>query len=399
MAPTPGSRLGQLIDGYKRSHSASDSGLATRIGIARQSLIQWRNGELTSLPKQDNLRAMAIEIGRPYRQVLSAALFDSGYLTDTESNAPRPHDEVLHDAISVLTEASRLTNHPMRQTSSGQWEADPDPRAALPIDWAAFVTDALAGAAANAGGIDTILSGRPGSWEASVIGDALRAAVGSDERDLWRHRTDPVTVALHPERILFDNDASNYLDEMDAAEAEITRRQNAIRPGHVYSGDADPQSLQWAIDLGYEIRAGNPPPPPTQEQIDAMIATATEDSPPLSPEEQSEEDALEALGTLQDRLAEQQRAELAEYGNRLADAVRVQLAPLQLPVPVTVSVDLDAPWDQVSDTPTQGWTTGAIDAAIANAIAATPTPDALPGTLLERTEAFHPSHATDRPGE
>ena len=43
------------------------------------------------------------------------------------------------------------------------------------------MTEALAGAAANAGGIDTILSGRPGSWEASVIGDALRAAVGHDE--------------------------------------------------------------------------------------------------------------------------------------------------------------------------------------------------------------------------
>jgi hypothetical protein len=58
------------------------------------------------------------------------------------------------------------------------------------------VTEALTGAAANAGGIDTILAGRPGSWEASVAGDALRAAVGHDEWDLWRHRTEPVTVVL-----------------------------------------------------------------------------------------------------------------------------------------------------------------------------------------------------------
>jgi hypothetical protein len=54
------------------------------------------------------------------------------------------------------------------------------------------VTEALAGAAAaNAGGIDTILAGRPGSWEVSVVGDSLRAAVGHDEPDLWRHRTEP----------------------------------------------------------------------------------------------------------------------------------------------------------------------------------------------------------------
>jgi hypothetical protein len=41
-----------------------------------------------------------------------------------------------------------------------------------------------------------------------VVGDALRAAVGHDERDLWRHRTEPVTVVLKPERILVDNDRS-----------------------------------------------------------------------------------------------------------------------------------------------------------------------------------------------
>jgi hypothetical protein len=87
-----------------------------------------------SWPERANLAAVARTIGQPYRQVLSAALFDTGYLTDTDTRAPRPYDAVLHDAISVLTEATNLTNQPMRQTSSGQWEADPDPRVALPID-------------------------------------------------------------------------------------------------------------------------------------------------------------------------------------------------------------------------------------------------------------------------
>jgi hypothetical protein len=79
-----------------------------------------------------------------HADVLDAALRDTGYLTDTDSDtpSPRPHDEVLGDAIRVLTEAARLTNTPMRQTSTGTWE--PDPTAApLPIDWAAFVTLAL----------------------------------------------------------------------------------------------------------------------------------------------------------------------------------------------------------------------------------------------------------------
>lgn len=392
-------RLVELIDRYRNAHGVSEAELARRIGVSRENLRKWRINGVSRLPDRTNLAAVARVIGRPYREVLSAALFDTGYLTDDQAAIPRPHDEVLHDAISVLTEASRLTNQPMRQTSSGQWEPDPDPRSALPIDWAAFVTEALAGAAANAGGIDTILAGRPGSWEASVVGDALRAAVGHDEWDLWRHRTEPVNVVLNPERILFDHDSSNDFEEMDAAEAEIERRVNAIRPGIMYSGDADPQLYQWAIDLGYEVRPGSPPPPPTVEQIEAWQAAERENPTPLSAEEQAQEDAIEALGVLQDRLAAQQRADLADYGNRLADAVREQLAPLHLPVPVTVTVDLDTPWDQAPETPAQGWSTGAIDTAIAAAIAATPPPDSMPGTLLERAEASLRREGTDHGGD
>ncbi len=250
----------------------------------------------------------------------------------------------------------------------------------------AFVTDALAGAAANAGGIDTILAGRPGSWEASVVGDALRSEVGHDEWDLWRHRTEPLIVVLNPERILFDNDASNYFDETDAAEREIQRRESAIRPGIIYSYDKDPQTLQWAIDEGTEVRPGAHPPLPTVEEWEAMIAAADANPTPLSAEEQAEQEALEALEVLRGQVARQQRAELIEYGDRLAAAVQTALANLQLPVPINVTVDVDTTWDRAPEAPTE-WTTSAIDRAIVSAIAATPTPDSLPSSLLERAEA------------
>jgi hypothetical protein len=115
------------------------------------------------LPERDNLAAVARIIGQPYRQVLSAALFDTGYLTAPDTTIPRPYNEVLYDAIAALTEAAHLTNQLTRQNSSGQWEPDPDPRAALAIDWAEFVTHALAGAAANIGSTEQILARRPGS--------------------------------------------------------------------------------------------------------------------------------------------------------------------------------------------------------------------------------------------
>jgi hypothetical protein len=68
---------------------------------------------------------------------------------------------------------------------------------------AAFATEALAGRRRQCWWHRHDPGGRHGSWEASVVGDALGAAVGHDEWDLWRHRTEPVTVVLKPERILF----------------------------------------------------------------------------------------------------------------------------------------------------------------------------------------------------
>ncbi len=156
-------------------------------------------------------------------------------------------------------------------------------------------------------------------------------------------RTRERRLDLNHERILFDKDASNYFDETDAAEREIQRRESAIRPGIIYSYDKDPQTLQWAIDEGTEVRPGAPPPLPTAEEWEAMIAAADANPTPLSAEEQADQDALEALEVLRGQVARQQRAELIEYGDRLAAAVQTALADLQLPVPINVTVDVDTP--------------------------------------------------------
>ncbi|OBB06439.1 hypothetical protein A5731_16590 [Mycolicibacterium conceptionense] len=386
------SRLVDLIDWYKNAHpEVTDAEIARRAGVTRANLSQWRSNGVRGWPARATLDALAVTIGRPYREVLDAVLADSGY-ADTGSSsgtAARPYQVVLDDAVRVLTEAARLTNQPVRQKADGSWEPDLDADG-IPIDWAAFVTTALAGAAANIGGIDAILAGRPGSWEADVVRDALNAAVGHDEWDLWRHRTEPVNVVVHPERILFDMDSSGWFDEFDAAETELQRRENAIRPSHTYSypgHELTEQMRAYFTDLGVEIIDGPPPPLPTVEEIEAAMAAERENPTELTAEEQATEDALVAIEALRNRLEALQREELAEYGQRLAQAVRERLTALELPVPVTVSVDLDTPWDQAPDSPLEAWATGAIERAVAAAIAETPTPDTLPGTPLERAEA------------
>ncbi|WP_207549091.1 XRE family transcriptional regulator [Mycolicibacterium peregrinum] len=384
----------ELVDWYKQSHpSISDAEIARRAGMTPANLSQWRSNGLRGLPARARLDALASTIGRPYREVLDAALADIGYADVPAGvvDGARTYDEILSDAVRVLTEAARLTNQPGRQKADGSWEPAPhaDP---LAIDWGAFVTDALAGAAANIGGIDAILAGRPGSWEAAVVGDALRAAVGHDEWDLWRHRTEPVTVVLHPERLLFDNNYSDWFDEVDRAEAEIQRREAAVTgPGviYTYGRELDPRTLQRALDEGIEIRQGQPRPLPTAEEIEAWQAAERENPTPATPEEEAEDAALAALQDLRNAVEAQARAELIAYGEQLAAAVRTGLAALELPVPVSVTVDVDTPWDKAPESPVLDYATGAINIAVASAIAATPLPDELPGTVLERAEAAH----------
>jgi len=78
----------------------------------------------------------------PVRWEIDAVASLAGVLVSMERSQV---EEVLYDAVYALTEVVRLTNQPMRQTSSGRWEPDPDLRAALPIDWAEFVTRGRAG--------------------------------------------------------------------------------------------------------------------------------------------------------------------------------------------------------------------------------------------------------------
>lgn len=385
-------RLGALIDRYKAAHGVADTELARRIGVTRRGLNNWRTEALRNLPDLDNLMAIARVTGQPYRSVLSAALFDSGYLTETNIGDPRPYAEVLHDAIAVLTEAAHLTNQPTRQTSSGDWEPNPDPRAALAIDWAEFVTHALAGAAANIGGTERILAGRPGSWEADVIRQALTATVGPDEWDLWRHRTAPVKVVLNPERVLIDIDAhTSWSNGFDTAEVELQRRENAVSPCwvHSYPGHELSEDMRrYYLDRGVEIIDSPPPPASTVEESEAVAAAARDDPDGFAlAADPAEDAALEAIEALRAQLEALQRQELADYGERLAAAVREQLDALALPVPAIVTVDLDTPWDEAPETILRDWAVGAIDTAVAEGIAQVATPDTLPGTPLERAEA------------
>lgn len=140
----------------------------------------------------------------------------------TATAATRPYEQVLAGAIRVLTEAARLTRPTPRSM------AHPDQTAGTavePIDWAEFATQALAGAAANIGGVDAVLAGRPGSWEADGLRSLLLSTLGHDEQDLLAHRTEPVVVGVFVNEILNDLGVWGQYDE---AAQDLVERACAV---------------------------------------------------------------------------------------------------------------------------------------------------------------------------
>lgn len=98
-------------------------------------------------------------------------------------------DHVAH-AVSALT-AAALATYPT-----------PGGRAERRYDFGAIACQVLTTVAANLGGVEALLAGRPGSWEA----DSVRRMVHSTalEEELLAWRTEPVQLWLDPVGVLLD---------------------------------------------------------------------------------------------------------------------------------------------------------------------------------------------------
>lgn len=74
-------RLFDLIEEHRdmhRPYAPSYKQIAERVGVSRQTLLNWRDP--TNLPTRDHLDRLAEATGVPYLRVLDAALHDAGYL-------------------------------------------------------------------------------------------------------------------------------------------------------------------------------------------------------------------------------------------------------------------------------------------------------------------------------
>jgi hypothetical protein len=245
----------------------------------------------------------------------------------------RGFDELLGDAVRVLTEAGRLRRPVLVPDEDTQrWVRDPV--RTEPADFAGFLTLAVAAAAAAVGGVEELLEGRPGSWEAGYVRNMLHSTVGFEEAQLLEHRTEPVVLTVNAEAILWDLGIGVLYEE---SLGELQRKECAIGVACVL-GD------------------------------DGAIAPVDAGSAPLTPEEQarfredcgegwlrpgvrvtffrtSEEEAeFDRLCQLEERVEELRERETAEFGEAFRGSVLAELERAPIPglrAPVQIHVRLD----------------------------------------------------------
>jgi len=108
-------------------------------------------------------------------------------------------------------------------------------------DFADFLTHVLAATAANVGGPDHLLAGRPGSREAAHLEELVRGAMGDDRADWLWFRTAPVTVGLNVAELVEDDLTHPGLMGLDEALETLGK--------HHESAAVNPDLDAWERDI------------------------------------------------------------------------------------------------------------------------------------------------------
>ena len=243
----------------------------------------------------------------------------------------RAQDEVLADAIRVLTEAARLRRPVLQQSADGGWE--PHPLRTEPADWAEFITLAVAGAAANVGSVDRALEGRPGSWEADAVRGLLLSTVGEDPAELLRHRTEPIRVVLRPAEILSD---LGYADLYDESRQLLQAEQDR----HLWRYQLVDDRTWTPLDDGAPDFADAFDADACPEWLDAAaMPRGTITTVPRSAEDEAAYDVLADREAALDDL--QYKDDPRAYGEALVAAVLTEARQRYSGISVEITIDVD----------------------------------------------------------
>ncbi|WP_433862699.1 hypothetical protein ACR5MH_0215 (plasmid) [Streptomyces sp. L7] len=121
------------------------------------------------------------------------------------------------EAIAALTAAARRTRMRSTGTGTGTEQATVEP-----VDFGEIASYVLTAVAANVGGVEELLAGRPGSWEADYVRQIVHSTAGDDDVELLRYRTEPVRLPFDAEDVFYDFGLGDLYDHERDAAAEAT---------------------------------------------------------------------------------------------------------------------------------------------------------------------------------
>jgi hypothetical protein len=136
--------------------------------------------------------------------------------TQDASTAASADDTLATQAIATLTALARQTRVRGRGTEAEATE---------PVDFADLTAHVLTTVAANLGSVETLLAGRPGSWEADLVRKIVNSTAGEDG-ELVRWRTEPVRLPFDAYFTFFDFGIGDLFDEERDQAAERTYDEN-----------------------------------------------------------------------------------------------------------------------------------------------------------------------------
>lgn len=114
-------------------------------------------------------------------------------------------------------------------------------------DFGEVISVAVTAAAANLGGTEELLAGRPGSWESHYVRQIIASTAG--EHDLARYRTEPLMLLLDPETIFED---AGLREQFDEADDELSAGyHNGTEPDDGGVNDAAVDARRQALEAGY----------------------------------------------------------------------------------------------------------------------------------------------------
>lgn len=249
-------------------------------------------------------------------------------------------------AVAALTAAARDRRTVGARTPEEHTE---------PVDFGEIACHVLTAAAANVGGVETLLSGRPGSWEAHYVRQIVLSTAGDSIEGLLRWRTEPLRLSLDTEAQLADLGLEERYE--DAADNAARRENEAheamllafavpeekVRIAEIRSQTVDLLGDGVAAELERERAAGL-----ADEAWAIVTAVAERAQVAGGPVVDAHAEALTAC----DVIDEKWEQDKATYRTAYADAVREELTARGVTVAVEVvdgTADSPGEWAPLLD--------------------------------------------------